>query len=160
MPALEVQIELEGRESLHLNMDVDSDLSSAELKQNPEQKQKSVIRSASLSVIGGPELLQLAVEWRPKLQGVLGDVPLPKGTSTAAILLREVLLKAQGRWEYPYAHEELCHCRVVQTQTVDRAIVTGAHTPEEVSRQTSASTACGTCRPDVEKILKFRLESC
>ncbi|MCB0386481.1 MAG: (2Fe-2S)-binding protein, partial [Bdellovibrionales bacterium] len=89
--------------------------------------------------------------------GNIGQIPLPEGSSTGAMLLREVILKAQGKWQYPYEHEELCHCRVVATSKVDAAILTGAHDPRDVSKQTSASTACGTCRPDVEAIIAYRL---
>lgn len=82
---------------------------------------------------------------------------LPTGVTHEELLLKEALLKLKNNWQYPYEHEELCHCRAVATQKVDEAIMMGAHTPEKVSRQTSASTACGTCRPDVEKIIAYRL---
>ena len=82
---------------------------------------------------------------------------LPMGVSHEELLLKEALLKLQGQWQYPYEHEELCHCRAITTKKVDEAILMGAHTPEKVSRQTSASTACGTCRTDVEKIIAYRL---
>ncbi len=83
--------------------------------------------------------------------------PLPKGTTHAELLVKEFLLKLQGNWNLPYKHDEICHCRLVSTQTVLDAIAVGAHTPEVVSRWTTASTACGTCRPDVEKLIQFRL---
>jgi bacterioferritin-associated ferredoxin len=83
---------------------------------------------------------------------------LPEGNSHTDILLRELILKLRGEWLLPYPHEELCHCRTVPTRIVDQAIIAGAHTPEAVSRQTSASTACGTCRPDVEKMIAYRLK--
>lgn len=89
-------------------------------------------------------------------ENVLGW-PLPTGQTHSEILLREVILKATGRWHYPYEHEELCHCRNIALKVVDAAIVSGAHDPETVSRLTSASTACGTCRLDVEKIIDYRL---
>ena len=73
------------------------------------------------------------------------------------LMMREVLQKATGEWQEPFTEDELCHCRLVPTVVVDSAILAGAHTPEEVSRQTNASTQCGTCRPDVEKILAARL---
>lgn len=82
---------------------------------------------------------------------------LPAGTSHVDLLLREFILRAQGNWSYPYPHLELCHCRSVPTETVDQAILAGAHDPARVSAQTSASTACGTCRFDVMKILNYRL---
>jgi bacterioferritin-associated ferredoxin len=85
--------------------------------------------------------------------------PVPEGTHHSDLLIRELILKLNGRWDFPYAAEELCHCRAVLTQTVDRAIVNGAHTPAQVSRETTASTSCGTCLSDVQAILAFRLGS-
>jgi len=84
---------------------------------------------------------------------------LPNGNNHSDLLLRELILKVRGEWVYPYQHEELCHCRSVATEIVDQAILAGAHTTSSVSARTSASTACGTCRPDVQKILSYRLGS-
>ncbi|MBX3018486.1 MAG: (2Fe-2S)-binding protein [Bdellovibrionaceae bacterium] len=85
---------------------------------------------------------------------------LPETTDHVGLLLREFILKTQGAWAYPYADEELCHCRNVPTAVVDRAIMNGAHTGPQVSRLTNASTSCGTCRPDVECIIKYRKTGC
>ena len=134
-------VQIPGREEVHLEFDED----------------KGQISGAKLTGIGGPELLETLDLWRPQLKGAVAEIPLPDGCGTGAMLVREVLLKAQGQWQYPYEHEELCHCRAVPTQTVDAAVLTGAHEPSRVSKQTSASTACGTCRPDVEAIIAYRL---
>ncbi len=83
--------------------------------------------------------------------------PLPLGTSHSALLLKEFILKCQGKWQEVYTEQELCHCRMVQAQTVEQAILCGAHTSEAVSRWTSAGTACGTCKPTIEQILEARL---
>ncbi len=76
-----------------------------------------------------------------------------------SLLINELIFKLQEKWAHPYPHEEVCHCRVVTLETVEQAIFNGADTPEMVSKWTMASTACGTCRPDVEKILNFRLRT-
>ena len=115
------------------------------------------IVAAHLRAVGCGELLNLVAAIRPQLRGNLGDLLLPEGSGHAVLLLREVLLKAQGRWSFPYQEEELCHCRAVPTKKVDEAIVSGCHTPEDVSRATRASTSCGTCRPDVNAIINYRL---
>lgn len=115
------------------------------------------ITSFSLRVVGGPELLNLADQWRPYFKGAVANIPLPEGETPAALLMRELILKAQSKWALPYTEVELCHCRAIPTEKVDQAIVYGAHRPEVVSRRTSASTACGTCRPDVQSILNYRL---
>lgn len=117
------------------------------------------IQSFSLRVVGGPELLQLAEQWRPHFRGAVESVPLPVGETPAVLLMRELVLKAQSKWALPYTEAELCHCRAIPTEKVDQAIVYGAHRPEVVSRRTSASTACGTCRPNVQSILAYRLGS-
>lgn len=110
-----------------------------------------------LQVIGCRELLALLHELKRQYGSNVSQWPLPTGDHHAAILVRELLLKAQGKWDFPYKDEEICHCRTVATHLVDQAVIAGAHTPEAVSRLTSASTACGTCRPDVQKVINFRL---
>ncbi|MGE0631774.1 MAG: (2Fe-2S)-binding protein [Pseudobdellovibrionaceae bacterium] len=111
-----------------------------------------------LRAMGCTEFLQQVREVRKLLSGkTVESLSVPEGNSHGEILIREVFLKAKGQWEYPYQHEELCHCRVIPAVKVDAAIVAGAHTTEAVSRLTSASTACGTCRHDVQKIIDFRL---
>lgn len=104
------------------------------------------------------DLLKLLNEYKSKHGASIDSWPLPLGATHPELLLKETLLKHQGRWVYPYLHEELCHCRAVLTKTVDQAIISGAHTCEKVSRMTSASTACGTCKPDVQSIIDYRLK--
>jgi bacterioferritin-associated ferredoxin len=132
----------EGREEAHLHLTLDDN---------------QTIHSAKLTGIGGPDFLLQLKELRKKLSGPLTDVQAPMGTTPEALLFRELILRAQGKWQLPYDSEELCHCRAVPTAVVDRAICAGAHTSRQVSEQTSASTACGTCRPDVEAMIKWRL---
>ena len=116
-----------------------------------------MIEKATLTGVGGPDLLKTLAEWRPKIRGPLSALPLPEGRSTGDLLLREIILQCQSRREHPYKEEEICHCRAVPTAVVESAILLGAHTPETVSRWTSASTSCGTCRRDVESILDVRI---
>lgn len=127
-----------------------------EIEFHYETNAQEQLVTASLRGVGGPKLLNLLSHWRAHLSGKLNEIPLPTGTSGAELLLREVILKAQGRWQYPYEEEELCHCRAVPTKVVDSAILQGATRPELVSRWTSASTACGTCRKNVEAIIAYR----
>lgn len=124
---------------------------------DPVANNLSAIVESQLTVVGGAEALALASEWRGRLNGTLSALPLPAGNSPFEILLREILLKMKGEWKFPYEEAEVCHCRVVSLETVDAAIICGAHTPQKVSEWTSASTACGTCRPDVTAILAYRL---
>lgn len=128
-------------------------VASDELELTLDLHQNGTVQKARLSGVGGPELLELLQSWRPRLVGNLADIELPVGDSAPEIMLRELLLKAKGNWQEPYKEAELCHCRAVPTKVVHQAIVSGAHTPELVSRWTSASTACGNCRKDVVSLL-------
>jgi NAD(P)H-nitrite reductase large subunit len=117
------------------------------------------IESFDLSGLGRLELLRGIADLRQELkQGQLPARP-PEGCEPHQILLREIVKKARSEWVFPYAQSELCHCRAVPADIVDQAIVYGAHTPEKVSEWTSASTACGSCRFDVEALLRYRLNS-
>jgi bacterioferritin-associated ferredoxin len=135
------QAELKGRDWIEI-----------EISDNSQHKPR-------VKVVGCTELLSLVRKFQVQYGKDILAWPLPGGSSHSELLLKEVLLKVRGQWTFPYQHEELCHCRSVAAETVDQAIVSGAHTCEIVSRQTSASTACGTCRPDVQNIIDFRLKS-
>lgn len=136
---MDIHIKIEGREEVRLQWDENS------------------AHVPRLLAVGSLEFLELIQDWREKLKGAPPEWPLPPGSSTGAVLLREVILRARGEWNPPYEEEELCHCRAIPLKKVEDAIRAGAHTSEKVSRWTSASTACGTCRPDVEALLKYFL---
>lgn len=110
-----------------------------------------------LNIVGCFDFLNLFQEMKSKFGKEIHSWPTPKAKDHASLLLRELIMKANGQWQLPYEHEELCHCRAVSTHTVDQAIIAGAHTSDSVSRVTSASTACSTCRPQVEALIKYRL---
>lgn len=107
--------------------------------------------------VGCNELNSFLISYRKNHGNDIRKWPLPQGSTHSELLVKELLLKIKGQWNFPYQADELCHCRCVPTSVVDQAILAGAHTPEAVSRWTSASTACGTCRADVEKIISYRL---
>lgn len=69
------------------------------------------------------------------------------------ILINEFIEKANER-PFIYNHEELCHCRMVPTETVKNAIKAGCRTQPDVSRATMAGTGCGACRKDIEDAIK------
>lgn len=129
-----------------------------ELELRLELSHDGRIESGRLKGIGGPAMLKLLSEWKHRLTGELSKLALPEGDSGPELMLRELLMSARGEWKFPYGEAELCHCRAIPTPVVDQAIIGGAHTPEIVSRWTSASTACGTCRKDVIAILDYRLK--
>ncbi len=138
-----VVVEWLGREELNIEIQADA---------------QGVVQKAKVTGIGGPEFLQLLVKFRIEIIGQkISELKTPEGTNPEHLCFREAILKLKNEWNFPYQEEELCHCRAVATAIVDQAICMGAHTAKKVSRQTSASTACGTCRPNVEAIIKFRL---
>ena len=112
-----------------------------------------------IRVLGCTECLSLVRKFQMQFGADPKTWPLPIGATHSELLLKEVLLKSRDQWVFPFQEEEICHCRSVSTEMVDAAIVAGAHQAEVVSRHTSASTSCGTCRPDVQKIIQFRLKN-
>lgn len=118
---------------------------------------ESVGEQNKVAFIGCLEFTQFIKNYRANFGNDVFKWPTPKGSSHSEMVIREFIQKLKGTWEYPYKEEELCHCRHVSTKTVDRAILNGAHTHELASRWTGCSTACGTCKPDVEKIIKYRV---
>ncbi|GIL17417.1 MAG: hypothetical protein BroJett040_11680 [Oligoflexia bacterium] len=133
-----IRVELKGRDLIEYVCDEDT-------------------KRESLNVIGCAELMQLIQRYQENGQPV-AQWELPMGKSHSEVLVRELISKVRGVWNFPYPHDELCHCRAVQTETVDQAIIAGAHTASAISRVTSASTACGNCRFDIEAILQYRLQ--
>jgi NAD(P)H-nitrite reductase large subunit len=88
---------------------------------------------------------------------------LPVGNAHSDILIRELILKAKGQWSFPILTEdlstyELCHCRAVSAGRIDQAVIAGAHSMEQIRLATSATTGCGTCWSEVEKIIQYRLQ--
>ena len=140
---MKLEVSLPGREQMCLEVALSAD---------------GTIQSAQLQGVGGPLFLRRLSDFRAQLKGSIHRLELPTDHDVASLMFSELILRARGEFHYPYLEEELCHCRAVPTKIVDCAILSGAHTPERVSRLTSASTACGTCRPDVQNILKFRLK--
>lgn len=93
-----------------------------------------------------------------KLKGQnIKDIAYNLGDSHSSILVREILMKLKDEWIYPYSDVELCHCRKISTQDVDQAIISGCHRIEKIREMTWANTGCGTCLPDIQKMIKFRL---
>ena len=81
------------------------------------------------------------------------DIP-----STDQSVIRQVIRSLHGDWKLPYEEGELCHCRSVPTPKVLRALRLGCRDVEGVGRQTSAGTACGSCRKDSEKLIRYVID--
>ena len=109
---------------------------------------------------GCPRLLQRGQEFRRVLNQLIGQsiakIVAPTEGDHVSVLIRELIHRLQGEWQPPYNEKELCHCRQVSLYAVDAAVISGAKAVQAVSRKTSAGTGCGTCRPDIKKILDYR----
>lgn len=140
---MKIKVELQGRDFIEVECEGESLQTPGAVK--------------SVSVLGCTEFMEMMQKMRKHFGSNVTAWPLPEGRDHSSLLLREMILKLRGEWDFPYQHAEICHCRTVQTQTVDQAVIAGAHTPEVITRQTSASTACGTCRTDIQKIIDYRL---
>ncbi len=119
------------------------------------------LESVSISAVGCLDFLKALAVLKQNtpgnLQGLMERLLNQTHVEHVDILMRELVLKLKNEWVFPYAEAELCHCRAISTEKVDQAVVYGARTVMAVNRLTSAGTACGTCRPDIEKILSYRV---
>jgi len=131
-----------GREKLDLKLQVDG----------------TMIQSVEMSCVGCIEFLNMSQKMKTKLNGNIADLLPPTGSDHSSIIWREMIHRIQEEWLSPVAQPEICHCRKVSTEKVDRAIVYGAHTINEVRKRTSANTGCGTCKNDVEELISYRLK--
>ncbi|MBL7543710.1 MAG: (2Fe-2S)-binding protein [Bdellovibrionaceae bacterium] len=130
---------------------------SVEIEGRDQITWESLGEQNKVTFVGCFEFTQLVKNYRTHFGNDVFKWPLPNGSTHSEMIIREFILKLKGRWEYPYKDEEICHCRHVKTKTVDNAVLNGAHTHELASRWTGCSTACGTCKPDVEKVIKYRV---
>lgn len=135
------EIKMLGRDELTLTGEVDS---------------HGEAHSLEIHAIGCKPLLEQIQSLRATMTGVsLKDLPIPQGGSHPELLIRELICRAQGKWHPPYIDEEICHCRSVPAVRVFDAIRAGCTTNQQVSELTSASTACGTCGPDVRALIDY-----
>lgn len=119
------------------------------------QKQNGHFVFSELKICSG--LYQAILSYKTKYGNQIELWPEPQETSHEFLLIKEIIQRVKGAFLPPSEHQILCHCRKISSQVVDQAILMGAHTSAEVSRITSAGTACGTCQSDIEKWLAFRL---
>ncbi len=131
-----------GREEISLHLELDD---------------KDNILNAKLTGVGSLFYLQKLSEVRRALVGMIHDIKTPDidEEEPGSLLIRSAVLFVKGMWCPPYKEEVICHCRGVKTNDVDIAIITGARTVSEIMRTTSASTACGTCQPDVIDLIRY-----
>ncbi len=74
------------------------------------------------------------------------------------ILLNEFILKCQNNYKIPYKHDEICHCRMVQTEKVLNTIKQDLFSVAEIGRVTMAGTGCGSCKKDIDDLLNYLIK--
>ena len=123
--------------------------------------ENNFISTFRLSGSGCPHLVARLERVRAQMKSMLPlsieSMAPPSGIDHVSILFRELFLRARSAWAPPYTDLEICHCRSVPTARVDQAIVCGSHTIQQIARETSAGTSCGTCRRDTESMIHYRL---
>lgn len=77
----------------------------------------------------------------------------PTGPKTHHLLFQRLLDKLKGEFKETDQGLEICHCRKISQGEIEKAILLGAHTADKVKKWTTASSGCGTCRPEVEGII-------
>ena len=115
------------------------------------------ITGSQWKITGSLELIAAAQSLKLKLTGPKTSLTVPQGKEFSELLLKELVLRIRGEWPDGEG-VELCHCRNVPQKVVERAILLGADTVEKVRQRTSANTGCGTCMPEVERLLKLYLK--
>ncbi len=123
-----------------------------EISLNP----RGLVTSAIWRGQGCHALLKSADALAAQLKNKELDTFRHEGSGHAHMLLKEVLEKLSGT-SVSKEDEEICHCRKINRSTIDQMIVLGAQTPEKVKAWTTAGSGCGTCRPEVQKLIDERL---
>ena len=70
---------------------------------------------------------------------------------------RLVLLRS-GKAAEPMQGKLVCSCNNVGTGNIEKAIESGCETLESICQKTTAGTGCGSCRPEVKRILEKMYE--
>jgi bacterioferritin-associated ferredoxin len=120
--------------------------------------ENSEITGVKMKSVGSFAFLEMSQKMKAKLKGPIANLLPPTGLDPSAMIWREMIGRIQEEWQSPVTQEELCHCRKVSTERVDRAIVYGAHSLDEIRKRTSANTGCGTCKNDVSELINYRLK--
>jgi ferredoxin-nitrate reductase len=88
------------------------------------------------------------------LIGDLTDAPkLSTSLTSGALVPDDLLVAGEARVETVEPSELVCSCHRVTADQISRASADGADTAEAVARSTGATTGCGGCRSEVERML-------
>lgn len=117
----------------------------------------TIIKKHEWTVVGSLALLTAAKALKKSFPKTIDQLQVPSGSDASTLLLKELVLKIKGEWALGDGDTEICHCRKISQQSIDRAIILGAHTLEKVRKRTSANTGCGACMPDVQELITKRV---
>jgi len=115
-----------------------------------------------IKAVGCYAFLELIKTYKNLYGANINKWAIPIGTSHQDLLIKQLILKIRGLWEELSdigIEDELCHCRKIPAKVVEDCIHKGFADIQSIRRLTSANTACGTCLPEVEKLITERLKS-
>jgi bacterioferritin-associated ferredoxin len=114
----------------------------------------------SYKVIGCLKFLRLVdAELKPQLGKPLEALDVSsKEIGHFRYFLKKVVESLKGNWHPPLEGKELCHCRMVEASEVEEAILAGDGNETKVGKRTMAGTGCGTCRPDIQSMIRYVLD--
>jgi len=117
-------------------------------------KARIELKDNVITVRGSKLLLDKVAQMKAQFGKDPHKWPQQRVGSGEDILINEFIMKANFEFKFCYTHEELCHCRNVDTDKVFSAIKNGCFKTEDVSRMTLAGTGCGSCRQDIANLIE------
>lgn len=117
-------------------------------------KARIELKDNVITVRGSKALLEKVAQMKAQFGNDPHKWPQQRVGSGEDILINEFIMKANFEFKFCYTHEELCHCRNVETDKVFGAIKNGCFKTEDVSRTTLAGTGCGSCRQDIANLIE------
>ncbi len=67
---------------------------------------------------------------------------------------KRLALLRSGKTAEPIIGKLVCSCNTIGSGNIEKAIESGCDTLESVCQKTSAGTGCGSCRPEIKRILQ------
>ena len=110
-----------------------------------------------LAVIGENECLdcKLCFTGCPEYAITMVERPAPMRVGTDMAGISEAAVAKICETAHMYPDQVICCCHRVQAKEIAAAILLGAKTPEDISRQTGARTGCGVlCITGIIRLLK------
>lgn len=86
-------------------------------------------------------------------QAFIDGVPLPEPRSE--LLFPQFADPVPSRVEQMPAHIRICDCNAVSKAQLVEAVLEGATSLRSVCERTRAGTCCGSCRPEVQRVIEF-----